>query len=258
MCPGEEKEANLTEAPEQFTKDSSSDPQSSKKSGALRCPQCGSSRIRKRSRYLIISICVFACLWVLLQIVGLFISHIIELSGFLSSVFVTLSLVLLAISIVWPTVICATACFVFVGRHRCLICGHRFRSIHETKRTKVENPFPWRFCVLNGVIIFLVCMSSREMLKLIFHGAFSIIVFKAIFAAIGSAFLIGLSLPYQAIVHHLFKNKNKAQSPVGDTISTTCHPIRRIFSLSISAQSSGSYNSCARSAGATSEIGDQY
>jgi len=50
-------------------------------------------------------------------------------------------------------------------------------------------------------------MASREMLKLIFHGAFSIIVFKAIFAAIGSAFLIGLSLPYQAIVHHLLRTR---------------------------------------------------
>jgi ABC-type multidrug transport system fused ATPase/permease subunit len=212
-------------------------PQIPKRSGSLRCPRCDSSRIRNRSWYFLISIIVFGALWLLINagvvlvLVMVYGSQIVESISFLKSTIASLSsaiksmpflssiieflflaasrlfLIVLALLVIWPTVICATACFALIGKHRCLSCGHRFRPIHKKEQTKLETPFPLRFCILNGVILFLICVASWEMLKLISHGAFSIILFDAILAALGAAFLIGLSLPYQVIIYRLFRTR---------------------------------------------------
>ena len=79
------------------------------------------------------------------------------------------------------------------------------RSMCETKRERADVRFPAKLCVLNGVLLFLVCVSSREMLRLLSHGAFSIVVMEIILAAIGSLFWLFISLGYQALIYQLFK-----------------------------------------------------
>ena len=214
-------ETHPTEDRCQPTRGPARSPQASGRSKALRCPQCGGSRIRKPNWYFLISIAVFMSLWLLVGVYGMLavpvlsaLDHLVEssrfapsVSRFISSAWMILGLVLLPIAVIWPTVICATACFAFVGRYRCKSCGHRFRSIHAPEQAKAEFRFPTEFCILNGVILFLACMASREMVRLISYRAFSVIAVKAIFAAFPTAFFMALSLPYQTIVHRLFRTR---------------------------------------------------
>lgn len=194
----EEKQAHLTENQGQFTKGPAYSSQDSKRSGTLRCPKCEGSRIRKRSILLsfLITIAVFVIFLLLREVVAL-----LQLTQLGLTFAFVLMFSFCAIS--------AAAWSGLVERHRCRSCGHRFRPTPETQQEKTEIPFHWKFCLLNGIIIFVVCATSRQMLRFIFHGAFPIILMEAILAAVPSGFLIALSLPYQAVVHHIFRTRLK-------------------------------------------------
>jgi hypothetical protein len=99
-------------------------------------------------------------------------------------------------------------CVALAGRHRCLSCGHRFRATIKTKRRWMGPSFPSRFVIINAVLIFVFFMLS-EILKLIYHGVFSIIISKTIFVVIGSAFWILLSLTYQVLLYEILKRRLK-------------------------------------------------
>ncbi|MGD8787399.1 MAG: hypothetical protein PVJ60_08245, partial [Phycisphaerales bacterium] len=205
MTPEEEQE-RLEKDQQRIPDESASDPQVTEKSGMLKCPKCGSSDIRKRSLYFFISIAIFVGLFVLMLVLrGLVI--FLHDSGFV----IGLSLILITITHFWPAVICGAACFVFVGRHRCLSCKYRFRPIRGKKQLKNGIPFPWRFSILNGVIIFIIFTVSGNIYYLRSHFSFSAIVsrlvFWGIFASIPAAFFIVLSLPYQAIIYHFLRAK---------------------------------------------------
>jgi hypothetical protein len=202
----EDKESNTTESQALSDKSSALTPQGHGRLKKLYCPKCDSSRIRKRSLYLFISLAAFAGLWVLKMVATALASSIIE-----SSFAVGLGLTLLAIFLFWPAVIAGAACFAFIGRHHCLSCGYRFRSIHEKEQIKNEASFPWSFSIINGIIIFIVLSLSGNIYTLLSHFStsmiFSMILIEAIFVAFPAAFLIGISLSYQAIIYRLFRTR---------------------------------------------------
>ena len=74
-------------------------------------------------------------------------------------------------------------------------------------RTSMQ--FPRLPCLLNGLVLWTVCLASREMWQLIRSGVVSIIVFKAVFASIATGFLVVLSFVLQIVLFSLFKNKIK-------------------------------------------------
>ena len=67
--------------------------------------------------------------------------------------------------------------------------------------------FPWQPCILNGLVLWIVCLASREMGELIRSGTVSIIIFKAVLALIATGFLVALSFAFQITLFLLLKNK---------------------------------------------------
>jgi len=83
----------------------------------------------------------------------------------------------------------------------------QFRWMCQAKQEPAGTHFPAKFCVFNAVLLFLICVSSREMLRLLSHGAFSIVAIEIAIAAIGAFFLIFISLGYQALIYSLLKTR---------------------------------------------------
>ena len=167
----EEKQAHLTEDQGQSTKGPAYSSQDSKRSGKLRCPKCEGSRIRKRSILLsfLITIVVFVIFLLLREFVAL----------------LQLTQLGLAFAFVLMFSFCAISASAWSGlveRLRCRSCGHSFQHIYETEQKKTKVPFPWRFYNLNGIIIFVICLTSRQMLRFMLHGNFSFILMEAMFA----------------------------------------------------------------------------
>ena len=190
----EEKQVG-TESQEQPNEISMSSRQTSVASGMLRCPKCESSLIRKPigPTLVLVSVAFFVILLPLgILLRALYLEWVQEVFLF--------ALVLSTLAIF------VTTCIALVGRHRCLNCGHRFRSMVKAKRRWMGPSFPRRFVIINAVL-FIVIYVSSEMLKLIFHGDFSIFIVKAIFAVIASAFWILLSLGYQVLLYEILKKR---------------------------------------------------
>ena len=195
----EEKPKAAKEDKRKFNEISVGGRQASVISETLRCPECESSLISKPigPTLVIISIAVF----VLILALGV----LVRASGLEKAQGVFLPA--LAISVL---AIFVTSCAAFAGRHRCLSCGHRFRSMIMAKRQwmgRMGSSFPWRFVIFNAVIIFIICISSRKMLELIFEGAFSTIITAIILALIGTFFWMLLSLGYQVLVYKIFRKR---------------------------------------------------
>lgn len=77
--------------------------------------------------------------------------------------------------------------------------------MRKTEHNQTDVSFPWRFVILNAVILLVIGISSREMLRLIYRGAFSVIIMETIFAVISSAVWVFISLGYQILTYELFK-----------------------------------------------------
>jgi len=91
----------------------------------------------------------------------------------------------------------------------CRSCGHRFRQPYKTGQEKKHIPFAWIFVVLNGVIIFILCITSREISRFFLNGNFSHLKLymgmSFISAVLSSVVLMAISLPYQAILYFFLK-----------------------------------------------------
>lgn len=191
----EEEKQGMAENQKQPDEISTSSRMTSISPGMLRCPECASSLIRKPigPTLVLISVAVFVILLPLGILLGaLYLEWAQEVFLF------ALAVSTLAIFV--------TTCIALVGRHRCLNCGHRFRSMVKAKRRWMGPSFPRRFVIINAVLIIVFCVSS-EILKLIYHNVFSSFVEKSIFAVIGSAFWILLFLGYQVLLYEIFKKR---------------------------------------------------
>ena len=165
--------------------------------GMLRCPKCESSLIRKPigPTLVIISAVVFVILsasGVLLRVLGFERAREVFLPALVIS--------MLAIFV--------TSCVAFAGRHRCLSCGYRFRSMVKAKRRWMGPFFPRRFVIINAVFIF-VFFTLSEILKLIYHGILSIMILRTVFVVIDSFLWILLSLGYQVLLYEILKKRIK-------------------------------------------------
>jgi hypothetical protein len=210
MEPEKEKHSRLQEHQHKLFDSPEVNTQVPEKTGIICCPECGSSRIRKRGKYFFISLAIFIGLLLLNKIMAVGYTH-----GFWESNFkIGLGLVLVVICHFWPAIICGAACFAFVGKHRCLSCGYRFQSVIEKKSIQNEILFPWRFSILNGAMIFLILVFSGNIYMLKSHFSlsmlFSVLVFNGIFAAFPTAFFIILSLIYQLIIYRFLRARIKS------------------------------------------------
>ena len=216
----ETKERYLKEDEGQPADVASSNPKVSTESVKLHCPQCGSSHIRKRSRYLLISVAVFAGLFVLARAIPIvmipvwsgfdMLQSIPWLSStfmFLSSVFAILLLISIAILVIWPTLICATACIALVGRHRCKNCGHRFYAGHGTEQKAGEARFPVSYSVFSALILFLGFVVGPLVSMRVSGGIYAPADLRIIMLVVAWSLAAGLCVLFQAVVYRLLSTR---------------------------------------------------
>lgn len=82
----------------------------------------------------------------------------------------------------------------------CQSCGYRFRSNHKLERNDPEYPFPLRFCVLNALTLFFLCVVGRYMMELLSGAVYPMIVGQAIGSTIALFVWVALFLPCQGFV----------------------------------------------------------
>jgi hypothetical protein len=99
------------------------------------CPQCGSTRIRRPTRPLVLN--VVACIVFLL----------------LTPVLCAMILGLLLALLVLPV----TMCIALVGRDRCRDCQHRFDPEYRGVEKQMTPVFPWRLHALNILTLVAFC-----------------------------------------------------------------------------------------------------
>jgi hypothetical protein len=99
------------------------------------CPHCGGTRIRNRTRPLVLN--VVACVVFLL------------LSPLVCAMILGLLLALLVLPV--------TTCIALVGRNRCLDCQHRFDPEFRGVASERSPGFPWRLHALNLLALLVFC-----------------------------------------------------------------------------------------------------
>jgi len=185
---------------------------------------------------LVISIVVFAGLWAFVQSLPVVMIPVLfgfdklqsipwlsSTSMFFSSAFQIFALISIAILVMWPTVICVTAGFALVGRHRCKSCGHRLRPMHPSEKAEAEAHFPWAFCILNGVLLLLLCIVGPIVMRAqSFDGDLHAIMrflgrgLDDMMAVLSSVLVflwsLGLSLVCQAIAYRLLKRRIRSRA----------------------------------------------
>ena len=169
---------------------------------AIQCPKCGSFQIIKRRIFISFFITILFLLFFLL-LFELVVLLQFSKEAIVVSLTITFSFCILFIS----------AWLGLVEIRRCIICGHRFRSLYRTRHDENNIPFPWLFVILNGIIILFICIGDREMIRHIIYRTYSFhilyILFGIFWAALSSAFPIALSLAYQAVVYLFLKKRIK-------------------------------------------------
>jgi len=168
----------------------------------LICPKCGGSRIRKRR--ILTSFPVIIALFFIFLLLLEFVSLLqFAKSGPVIGFILMLSLCTLFIA-VWLGI---------VEIRRCRSCGHRFHRSDIAGDKESQIPFPWIFVLLNGIIVFIVCIASREIIRFFLNGSFSFLKYytciECISAFQSSGVLLALSLPYQAVLYFLLRKKLK-------------------------------------------------
>lgn len=154
-------------------------------SGMPRCPQCGSTRVRRRIRPLVFNVVALA------------------ISLLLTPVFCAMSIGVLVSLSVLPL----TTCIAIVGRSRCLDCRHRFESGHDTLGTAPLPRFPWHFHVLNIVILFALCIAGPHVMRMRAGagGLPDVMTQFGLFFMFG--FLLWGSLLYHPILFHSLRRR---------------------------------------------------
>jgi hypothetical protein len=149
----------------------------------VRCPQCGSARIRPRTRPLAIN--AIACAVTLL----------------LTPLNCAMALGVLISFMALPF----TVCVAVVGSHRCRDCGRRFTPDAQAGNAAGAPRFPWRFHILNAALLFLLCVVGPHVLRAR-AGAGGL---PDVMASMGFLFRFGfflwVCLIYHLIVYHLLK-----------------------------------------------------
>lgn len=168
----------------------------------LICPECGSSRIRKRR--ILISFPVVIALFLVYPFLLEFVALLQFAKSGLAIVFVLMFLFCMLFIATWLWI---------VEIRRCKSCGHRFRMLHKTENKDNQIPFPWLFAVLNIIIIFIICISTREMIQHFLNASVSFLIsyicIESIFAFIATGILSGISLLYQTALYYFLKKKLK-------------------------------------------------
>lgn len=150
---------------------------------SMSCPQCGSRRLRKRSRPLVLN--VIACLVFLLA------------SPLVGVMFLAFLLALLALPI--------TMAIALVGRHRCLDCHHRFDP--ESWDADFASGFPWRYYVLNLLALVLLCDIGPYLIALRSAGGLAPDILQGLnlFTVLG--FFLWVSLAWHVLVYRKFRRR---------------------------------------------------
>jgi hypothetical protein len=82
----------------------------------------------------------------------------------------------------------------------CQSCGCRFRSNHKLERNDPEYRFPSRFCVLNGLALFFLCVVGRYVMELLSGAVYPMIVGQAVGSTLGVLVWTAIFVPCQGLV----------------------------------------------------------
>jgi hypothetical protein len=146
-------------------------------SATARCPQCGGTRIRKRTRPLALN--VVACV----------------LFSLLTPLFCAMVLGLLFALLALPV----TMCIALVGRNRCLDCRQQFDPECPGIKGQMTPDFPWRLHALNVVVLLASCGVGPFFLNLRSAGG----RWPDLMANAGTFIVCGLLL-WASLLWHLF------------------------------------------------------
>jgi len=111
--------------------------------GVVRCPQCGSTRIRKPIRPLLFNLAACAiCLPLMFSICAVAFAAVVSL---------------LALPV--------TTGIALLGRYRCLSCRHRFEREPQGEGHPALPGFPWRWHALNIILLVLLCFVAPYLMR---------------------------------------------------------------------------------------------
>jgi len=152
---------------------------------AGQCPRCGSTRIRRPTRLLVINLAACA----------------VSLS--LTPLVCAMALVVLISFLALPV----TTASAVVGRQRCLDCRHRFEP---GRRDAVAVPrFPWRLHALNILVLFLLCIAGPFVMRV--RAGAPVGGLPDMNADISRFFLFGMllwgSLAWHLVLHHSLRRR---------------------------------------------------
>lgn len=108
------------------------------------CPQCGSTRVRKPTRPLLLNIVA----------IGIFTPLMVVVCSAVLGLLLSL--------LVFPV----TTCIAIVGRRRCLNCGHRFEPVWARNNAGALTRFPWFLHTLNIFLLFLLCIIGPYFMRI--------------------------------------------------------------------------------------------
>ena len=123
----------------------------------LLCPQCGSARIRRGSTPFVVCLVAGAAL-VTLGLISL------TAESCLMAPIVLVGALILAL------VLPMTLWTLFIGRHRCRSCGHRFAPSLWRWQKDIGSAFLWPWLIAGHVLLFLVCVAVPVVLRMYVSG----------------------------------------------------------------------------------------
>jgi len=157
--------------------------------GVLRCPQCRSPHIRRRSLPLLLNAGV-CCVLGVLTCAGIPLA-----SGLFWGLLVALHML--------PV----TAYLAVAGWYRCLACGERFRPAHEGQTKETGPGFPWRFYALSVVLLLLLCVAGPPVIRIANGGSRKADLLTVAGTALRLSLALWAGVFWQVLLYHLLRKK---------------------------------------------------
>jgi len=166
--------------------------------GALRCPQCGGRRIRKRFHALLFNLGVCVVFLGLAQ-VGRLLFQIGPVLPFLALGGLAVSLLALPV----------TMAMAISGRHRCRDCGHRFRPRRRTDGEMADAHFPVRLAVMAMLLFGASVIAGLVLVATVPHRPEWVVAVGVLARVVFAAFAAGVCVVFQAILWRLLRTRIK-------------------------------------------------
>ncbi len=167
-------------------------------SGALRCPECGGTRIHKGFHALLFNLGLGAMFLGLAQ-VGRLLYQIAPILSLVAPGGLAVSLLALPV----------TMAIGIAGRHRCRDCGYRFRPRRKTNVHIADARFPLRFAVWGTLVFGAAVIAGVVLVVTVPHRPEWVVAVGVLARVVLAAFAAGVCVVLQAILWRLLRTRIK-------------------------------------------------